>query len=116
MALPWCLHRWLRVSWLRHVFVDGGYAGEKLKTALVGNGTGSLEIIKRPDEAKGFVVLRGGASSSAPLPGSTATGAPQRMLKQTWRHNRLALCCPRQTAQQAYESVLMLPARLRAEL
>src|ERR1700726_4912551 len=32
--------------WLRHVFADGGYAGEKLETAF-----------KRSDRAKGFVVL-----------------------------------------------------------
>ena len=24
--------------WLRHVFADGGYAGEKLETALAGKG------------------------------------------------------------------------------
>ena len=43
--------------WLRHVFADGGYAGEKLKTALVGKGEWTLEIIKRSDTAKGFVLL-----------------------------------------------------------
>jgi len=43
--------------WLRHVFADGGYAGEKLKTALKGKGDWTLEIIKRSDTAKGFVLL-----------------------------------------------------------
>ena len=43
--------------WLRHVFADGGYAGEKLETALKGKGDWTLEIIKRSDTAKGFVLL-----------------------------------------------------------
>jgi transposase len=43
--------------WLRHVFADGGYAGEKLQTALKGKGDWTLEIIKRSDNAKGFVLL-----------------------------------------------------------
>jgi transposase len=43
--------------WLRHVFADGGYAGEKLETALQGNGDWTLEIIKRSDAAKGFEPL-----------------------------------------------------------
>lgn len=43
--------------WLRHVFADGGYAGEKLETALKGKGNWTLEIIKRSDTAKGFELL-----------------------------------------------------------
>jgi putative transposase len=43
--------------WLRHVFADGGYAGEKLETALKGKGGWTLEIIKRSDAAKGFEPL-----------------------------------------------------------
>ena len=46
-----------RFPWLRHVFADGGYAGEKLKAALRGNGEWTLEIIKRSDTAKGFELL-----------------------------------------------------------
>jgi putative transposase len=42
---------------LRHVFADGGYAGDKLKDALAKIGTWSLEIIRRSDAAKGFVLL-----------------------------------------------------------
>jgi putative transposase len=42
---------------LRHVFADGGYAGDKLKDALKGHGNWTLEIIKRSDTAKGFVLL-----------------------------------------------------------
>jgi len=46
-----------RFPWLRHVFADGGYAGDKLKNALKGNGEWTLEIIKRSDAAKGFELL-----------------------------------------------------------
>jgi transposase len=43
--------------WLRHVFADGGYAGDKLKTALTKMGDWTIEIIRRSDRAKGFTVL-----------------------------------------------------------
>jgi putative transposase len=46
-----------RFPWLRHVFADGGYAGEKLKKALQGKGQWTLEIIKRSDTAEGFELL-----------------------------------------------------------
>lgn len=46
-----------RFPWLRHVFADGGYAGDKLRDALRGNGDWTLEIIKRSDKARGFEVL-----------------------------------------------------------
>nr|WP_272209881.1 IS5 family transposase [Marinicella sp. W31]MDC2875715.1 IS5 family transposase [Marinicella sp. W31] len=47
----------LPFPWLRHVFADGGYAGQKLRKALRGCGQWNLEIIKRSDIAKGFEVL-----------------------------------------------------------
>jgi putative transposase len=46
-----------RFPWLRHVFADGGYAGNKLKDALRRIGKWTVEIIKRSDTAKGFEVL-----------------------------------------------------------
>lgn len=46
-----------RFPWLCHVFADGGYAGDKLRDALRGNGDWTLEIIKRSDKARGFEVL-----------------------------------------------------------
>jgi transposase len=46
-----------RWPWLRHVFADGGYAGDKLRAALADTGRWTLEIIKRSDTAKGFEVL-----------------------------------------------------------
>jgi len=43
--------------WLRHIFADGGYAGDKLRDALTKIGQWTIEIIKRPDAASGFKVL-----------------------------------------------------------
>lgn len=43
--------------WLRHLFADGAYAGEKLENALKKLGKWALEIIRRSDQAKGFEVL-----------------------------------------------------------
>jgi transposase len=42
-----------RFPWLRHLFADGGPAGD----ALTGRGQWIFEIIKRSDTAKGFQVL-----------------------------------------------------------
>lgn len=44
--------------WLRHIFADGGYAGDKLRDALRQLGDWSLEIVKRADDAKGFVLVK----------------------------------------------------------
>jgi putative transposase len=58
-----------RFPWLRHVFADGGYAGEKLKDALAPIGKWTLEIIKRSDTAKGFELLpRRWVVTAAPTP------------------------------------------------
>ena len=46
-----------RFPWLRHLFADGGYAGDKLKAALKQHGDWSIEIVKRSDTAEGFEVL-----------------------------------------------------------
>ncbi|MBC7160015.1 MAG: IS5 family transposase [Porphyrobacter sp.] len=45
-----------RFPWLRHLFADGGYAGDKLRDALRPIGKWTLAIIKRSDPPKGFVV------------------------------------------------------------
>ena len=42
---------------LRHVFAEGGYAGEKLKRTLAGKGGWTVEVIRRSDTIKGFKVL-----------------------------------------------------------
>jgi transposase len=46
-----------RYPWLRHIFADGGYAGEKLRKALNLIGEWKIEIIKRSDTAQGFEIL-----------------------------------------------------------
>jgi putative transposase len=46
-----------RFPWLRHIFADGGYAGDKFRDALNELGTWTIEIVKRSDTAKGFVLL-----------------------------------------------------------
>jgi transposase len=43
--------------WLRHLFADSAYAGEKLKGALTKLGKWTIEIIPRSKTAKGFEVL-----------------------------------------------------------
>jgi transposase len=43
--------------WLRHVFADGGYAGQKLTKALASIGRWTIEIVKRSDAVKGFKLL-----------------------------------------------------------
>lgn len=43
--------------WLRHIFADGGYAGKKLKAALAKIGKWTVQIVKRSDKVKGFVVI-----------------------------------------------------------
>lgn len=43
--------------WLRHIFADGGYAGDKLRGNLTKIGQWTVEIVKRSDAAKGFEVI-----------------------------------------------------------
>jgi transposase len=42
---------------LKKLFVDGGYAGEKLETSLEAIEGPKIEIAKRPDDVKGFILL-----------------------------------------------------------
>ena len=43
--------------WLRHVFADGGYAGEKLRQALARMGRWTVDIVRRSDAVQGFEPL-----------------------------------------------------------
>src|SRR5437899_9858304 len=43
--------------WLRHLFADGAYAGQKLHDALSRFGQWTVEIVKRSEQATGFEVL-----------------------------------------------------------
>ena len=45
------------LPWLRHVFADGAYAGDKLVHALAGMGQWTIEIVERSDGAAGFEVI-----------------------------------------------------------
>jgi transposase len=74
VALAENLHR---LPWLRHIFADGGYAGDTLKDALRRIGKWTIAIIKRSDAAIGFEVLPRARYSNAPLLGSIAIGACQ---------------------------------------
>lgn len=42
---------------LAHLFADGGYAGDKLQSAMEKVNGPTIEIVKRPDEAKGFIII-----------------------------------------------------------
>ena len=42
---------------LVHLFADGGYAGEKLQSAMEKTNGPVIEIVKRPDGVTGFVVI-----------------------------------------------------------
>ena len=44
-------------STLKCIFADGGYAGNKLELAILNMDGPSIEIVKRPDRAQGFVVI-----------------------------------------------------------
>jgi transposase len=44
--------------WLRHLFADGAYAGEKLRHALANLGQWTIEIVKRSDHVASFVPRR----------------------------------------------------------
>jgi len=55
---PWLLQSIRHAfPWLRHVFADSAYAGPKLEGALARLGTWVIEIVRRSDTAKGFVLL-----------------------------------------------------------
>lgn len=44
-------------SWLRHVFADGAYSGDKLAGTLKNLGRCTFEVARRSEHAKGFKVL-----------------------------------------------------------
>jgi transposase len=46
-----------RYPWLRHVFADGGYGGDKLRGRLSKIDQWTIEVIKRTDKARGFEPL-----------------------------------------------------------
>ena len=46
-----------RYPTIEHLFADGGYAGDKLEAAMLRVAGPTIEVVKRPDDAKGFVVI-----------------------------------------------------------
>jgi transposase len=42
---------------LAHIFADGGYAGDKIKQAVAAFEGPTIEVVKRPNGANGFVVI-----------------------------------------------------------
>jgi transposase len=44
-------------SFIERIYADGGYQGSRVRAAAARTGTWKIEIIKRSDFAKGFVVL-----------------------------------------------------------
>jgi len=65
--------------WLRHVFADAGYAGDKLQTALkkLGSGRSKSSSASKPPRASTSSSAAGW--SSAPSPGSTETAVSPRI-------------------------------------
>ena len=46
-----------RMHHLEKLFADSGYAGQKLEDALIEEAAPPLEIVRRPKDAEGFVLL-----------------------------------------------------------
>ena len=77
---------------LQKLFADGGYQGPEFSTALAKVRPHlNVEIVKRSDRAKGFVVLSNAGLSSARLLGSIAAeGSPR--IGRTAIEKRLRSC------------------------
>jgi transposase len=92
---PWLLESVSSLyPWLRYVFADGGYAGDKLKGALKELGTWTIEIVKRSDAAKGFVLLPRRWATLPKVPRAHARGMAVEGVERTFawlnRNRRLA--------------------------
>jgi len=46
-----------RFPFIERIYADGGYQGARVRAAAARTGTWKIEIVKRSDRAKGFVVL-----------------------------------------------------------
>jgi hypothetical protein len=71
-----------RYRWLRHIFADGGYAGDKLRKALKCIGEWTIEIVERSDTALGFEVLHADGSSNVLSHGSIDVAGWLRISKR----------------------------------
>ena len=70
-----------RFPWLELIWADGGYTPGKLTLRWQRCPLLRMEIVKRSDDMKGFVVLprRAAGWSSTPFPGSVETGVSPRI-------------------------------------
>jgi len=84
--------------WLRYIFGDGGYAGEKLSGRLARMGAWTIEVVKRSDSTKGFVVL-------------PRRWVVERFLAWINRNRRLAKDCER-SAETAVELIYIAAIKL----
>jgi len=67
-----------RFPWLELVWADSGYSASQITDAVAKVPGLRIEIVKRSDDMKGFVVLPRAGWSSAPSLGSVETVASQR--------------------------------------
>lgn len=77
-----------RFPWLRHVFADGGYAGDELREALRRMGKWTLAIIKRSDTPKASRCCPANGSSNARWHGSNRTGVSPRISRKPSHRKR----------------------------
>jgi hypothetical protein len=76
-----------RFRWLELIWADGGYNAWQVEAAVAKAPGLRMAIVKRSDDKKGFVVLPHPGWSSAPSPGSDATGVSPRIsrtLRKLW--------------------------------
>ena len=64
-----------RFNWLELVWADGGYNARQVEHAVAAQPPLRVEIVKRPDDSSGFIVLRAAGLSNGPFRGSAETAA-----------------------------------------
>ena len=62
-----------RFNWLELVWADGGYNARQVEHAVAAQPPLRVEIVKRPDDSSGFIVLPRRGSSNGPFRGSAET-------------------------------------------
>jgi transposase len=81
---PWLLESVSSLyPWLRYVFADGGYVGDRLKRAPEGLGKWTLEIVKRSDIAKGLILLPRRWATLPKVPRARARGMAGEGVERT---------------------------------
>ena len=93
--------------WLRHLFADSAYAGDKLIKALAKFGNWSIEIVRRMADTIGFEVLpRAAGLSNARWLGSIATAALPRISRPPSPAPKLGSMSPPRTYSSDVSSAL----------